>query len=1462
MRTQIKIRRVIASLLVVLLFGSLIPLPANAASIGDLTYSITNGNVTITDCNTSASGEMIIPETIDGYPVKTIGDNAFKGCSALTSVTIPASITKIGSQAFYNCTNLKDVYITDLKAWCQIKCDSSVSSPMLYAKNLYLNGQKVTGELIIPSGVTRIGSGAFYDCQGITSVTIPSGVRTIGSYAFAFCDITNVNLPSGLTEIDDGAFYSCELTNLNIPASVSSIGENLFGLFLDSPIVLTVNSVYARKYAESNGFPYILVLESLDISRVPNKIEYCPGEQFDVSDMIVNANYVNGDSEKVLEGDYTVNGFDSQKIGNNTIIVSYKGYEATFDVNVRATHHYDDIENVCSFCNYKRVISSVSIESLPIKTEYLLNEEFDAEGLVLSVNYNDGSSKEIDYGFEVKGFDSTEEGNRTIVVTYDGIETTFDVTVNVMPLSSIDFTTQSIQIARGDTYQSEIIYTPSNATYKEVTWKSLDNSIATVDSDGIITGVSYGTTKIQALSKNGLIAECEVTVTNCKEISTSAEWLAINNAVSGMKYKLTANINVGTGRLNISSGKEIEIDLNGHVVEGSSSMITNYGNLTIMDSSTGGAIRLDTESFDIESDLIKNYGTLKLTGGKLEIVANPYFEPLAIVRVNGVNNYGTFEMEDGEILVVTYVVSDNAGNFAKGIYNQSSGNLKITGGKLQVEATTEDYSFDSEQVYSYIYAIHNEAINDVTISNATIICINACTSYADETISVVQGIYNEASADITIKDSILNVYMSVFSTTLSGGVSGICNMSDGTIKVDASKIYIDADISKDIMVSGILNASIGSVIIGSNSDSTISNTRICVECTNDYDVAISNGENGLVEIQRGQIEGQIGIFNSGTGRIKIGVNDGLVNANMISIKSSEYILVSSSQIEIYDGTFIGNLDAAVPVHIPAGWTLSKSTNNGVDEYILTGKPLESIKLDKAEIQIIEGKGSSLTVQYTPSDTTDNKTAIWYSSDETIVTVDTNGNIKALKPGTAIITATVGSLSASCKITVLSNNWKKDNVGWWYRNPDGSYPYSCWKQIEGKWYYFNASGYRVTGWQTIGGTWYYMNADGVMLTGWQHIGNSWYYLNGSGAMVTGWQLIGGAWYYFHGSGAMAFNQWVGSYYLKSDGVMATNQWVGNYYVQSNGAYVSRTGWLQVGSDWYYLGAGGAKLTSQWKKDSVGWCYLDASGRMATNRWVMDSQGWCYVGANGYCVTNTWMRDSVGWCYLDGNGRMATNRWIKDSQGWCYVGTNGYCLTSTWVQDSVGWCYLDENGRMATNQWIDGEYWVGSDGRWIPSYQNSNSYLQKLKTHIRNYGVTNSNGNKVINSSLTSGSTTYSFGIVYDSSNDELSFLMTSDSNGTNTSIAMPVKTVSNTILKPKLTIIIGSYGCQAVANVNPATYTGGFDVYFSMISTIGFAESEIQETGNALLQLGFLVWSDLVQQAGITMKQIGFSAYTH
>lgn len=122
----------------------------------------------------------------------------------------------------------------------------------------------------------------------------------------------------------------------------------------------------------------------------------------------------------------------------------------------------------------------------------------------------------------------------------------------------------------------------------------------------------------------------------------------------------------------------------------------------------------------------------------------------------------------------------------------------------------------------------------------------------------------------------------------------------------------------------------------------------------------------------------------------------------------------------------------------------------------------------------------------------------------------------------IAKALVDTIHNNIEETTSGGQWVQDSVGWWWKNPDGTYPAAKWLEINGKWYYFKSDGYIVTNsWYTVGGTWYYFNESGHMMTGWIQLGGSWYYLADNGAMQTGLIEVNGKKYYLKEDGSMAY-----------------------------------------------------------------------------------------------------------------------------------------------------------------------------------------------------------------------------------------------------------------------------------------------------------------------------------------------------
>ena len=187
----------------------------HAADINDLTYDATGDTVIITDCAEDASGDLVIPENIEGKPVTSIGSRAFFYCSDLTSITIPQSVTTIGSSAFYKCTSLTSITIPD-----------GVTS---IERSTFGGCTRLTS-VTIPNSVTSIGISAFHDCNSLTDIDIPNSVTSIGENAFRSCRFLNsITIPDSVINIECLAFGGCHnLYWINMGRSVATIGSHAF----------------------------------------------------------------------------------------------------------------------------------------------------------------------------------------------------------------------------------------------------------------------------------------------------------------------------------------------------------------------------------------------------------------------------------------------------------------------------------------------------------------------------------------------------------------------------------------------------------------------------------------------------------------------------------------------------------------------------------------------------------------------------------------------------------------------------------------------------------------------------------------------------------------------------------------------------------------------------------------------------------------------------------------------------------------------------------------------------------------------------------------------------------------------------------------------------------------------------------------------------------------------------------
>ena len=215
---------------------------------GGLFYNVISDTIPYTAEVTNHPGfpyeiaSATIPEKVNycdiTYVVKRIGAGAFEDCYALTSVTIPNSITSIESFAFKNCQSLNSINIP--KSVVFIKPDAFSNSgiynnesnwedSVLYIGDCLIQAKRgLTGSYIVKEGTRLIINEAFAG-SNLTDITIPNTVTDIGVGAFQYSDLTSIIIPNGVTKIWAGAFHHCtSLKSVTLPNSITQIQRDAF----------------------------------------------------------------------------------------------------------------------------------------------------------------------------------------------------------------------------------------------------------------------------------------------------------------------------------------------------------------------------------------------------------------------------------------------------------------------------------------------------------------------------------------------------------------------------------------------------------------------------------------------------------------------------------------------------------------------------------------------------------------------------------------------------------------------------------------------------------------------------------------------------------------------------------------------------------------------------------------------------------------------------------------------------------------------------------------------------------------------------------------------------------------------------------------------------------------------------------------------------------------------------------
>ena len=420
--------------------------------------------------------EIKIPDT-----VTSINSGAFSGAKNLKTVTIPNSVVTVGDSAFRNCISMTDSIIPD----------------SVKGMGTYIFGDcKSLNKVTLPCNIVDIAEGTFYNCSNLVEVDIPEKVRVIRKNAFYNCDsLDKIILPQVFDTIEAYAFYDCDnLRTIKGTENLSTIGTYAFynctalkDISLSSFKGIEIPAYTFSKCSQLQEvvLPYgLCTIKNNAFSEIPNLI--------------------------TINIPRTVSQIDNTAFSYTKKMTVY---------GVAGTYAEEWAESVgAAFVNQEVAATEASLN----KNELTINKGA-TEKLLLTIapsnftdeiNWKSGNTNVVTVDNTGK-ITAKAVGTAVVKVTVGNQSASCKVTV-VQPVTSLYLSKSSLPMEATDTYVLTVSVSPSDAFNKAVKWESSDETIATVNQEGVVTALKKGkaTITVSTLDGSNIKKTCTVEVKN------------------------------------------------------------------------------------------------------------------------------------------------------------------------------------------------------------------------------------------------------------------------------------------------------------------------------------------------------------------------------------------------------------------------------------------------------------------------------------------------------------------------------------------------------------------------------------------------------------------------------------------------------------------------------------------------------------------------------------------------------------------------------------------------------------------------------------------------------------------------------------------------------------------------------------------------------------------------------------
>ena len=518
MKKLLKILLVLVISLPVIVFGAAENNPVSAIVSGDYAYELIDDNsITIINYDGDEK-DLTIPSEIDGKTVKRIGYGAFAECKSIETLVIPDTIVAIGDYAFSQCSQLSEITIpytvVALGQYSLAGCSSLTSveipngiSAIPYAT--FFDCINLT-DVVIPEGVKTIGGMVFGNCRALADIDFPTTLTSIGGNAFLNCTgLKSITVSEGVTSLGSGTFQGClNLSEINLPNTLVGIGQSAFQDCISLESIVIPESVTGIGYAAFSG------CSSLTDVNIPSQVT-----------SIRNATFSGCSSLEELTIPSTITSLGENVFSGCVSLKSMVIPDSVTEIGASTFSNCSNLEEVKLPQNLNRISANLfrycdSIETVVIPNGVIAVDDTafaDCMNLksvtfpnTISTSENDGNGigSRI-FSNSPKVVASVIEGS--LAHTYmrrNGYNFTL-ITTGI----NLDKPELTLNVNESSKYVAILSpYTIANNT--SLTWKSSNPDVATVDANGVVTGISEGKATITVRNSNGLSASSEVTVTN------------------------------------------------------------------------------------------------------------------------------------------------------------------------------------------------------------------------------------------------------------------------------------------------------------------------------------------------------------------------------------------------------------------------------------------------------------------------------------------------------------------------------------------------------------------------------------------------------------------------------------------------------------------------------------------------------------------------------------------------------------------------------------------------------------------------------------------------------------------------------------------------------------------------------------------------------------------------------------